>query len=440
MPKSKSIVILGAGESGAGAAVLAKKQGWDVFVSDMGLVEDEYKFVFERKGIVFEEQKHTLDKILAADLVVKSPGIPDSADVIVKLKAQGTSIVSEIEFASRYTTGVILAITGSNGKTTTTSLVYHILKTANYNVALGGNIGISFAKNVADCDYKYHVLEVSSFQLDDTSSFRPDVAVLLNITPDHLDRYNNDFNTYVDSKCSITSYQTPEDAFVFNDEDESIHNWLMNNEVEAEMHPVKPVLVDGKLLVEGIYFDLSQFSLQGPHNIFNATCAIKAALQVGVTKEAIQEALNTIQNVAHRLELVDKIEGVSYVNDSKATNVDAVVQALNAFEQPIVWIVGGVDKGNDYASIYPLVKEKVKAIICLGKDNSKLKAVFEDDYAAFIEVQSVGEAVKKAAGWSVAGDVVLLSPACASFDLFKNYEDRGDQFKKEVSVFAKYKG
>ena len=437
MSTYKNVVILGGGESGIGAAILAKKQGLVVFLSDFGVIADDNKFLLKSNAIDFEEKNHDYDKILRADFVIKSPGIPENTEVIQRIRISGIPIMSEIEFASRYTTSKIIAITGSNGKTTTTSLIYHILKTADYDVAVGGNIGISFAKNIADRDPKYHVIEVSSFQLDDITRFRPDVAVLLNITPDHLDRYDNLFEKYVNSKCAITTNQGPYDVFVYNATDKAIVNWLNGNSTNAELFPISLQKEKNEISVDGIDFSIEKIQLKGSHNLFNMSCAIKAALAVGVKQSIIQEAIETFSGVAHRMELVAEIDGVEYINDSKATNVDAVLKAMKSMDKGVVWIVGGKDKGNNYEELKKIVKKKVKAIICLGKDNSKLLEEFSGMVKDIADCDNMECAVAKANEWAQKKNTVLLSPACASFDLFKNYEDRGDQFKSEVKKLIK---
>lgn len=440
------IAILGGGESGVGSALLAKAKGFEVFVSDKGPISEKYKFILQENHIVYEENKHTESKIFEAEEIIKSPGIPPKTDLIMKLTALKKPIISEIEFASRYTKAKLIAITGSNGKTTTTLLVYHLLKTAGVKVGLAGNIGESFAKQVIDNQFDYFVLELSSFQLDNMYNFRANIAILLNITPDHLDRYNYDFEQYVDSKFRILQNMQSTDNFIYFAENEPIAK-----KIKANIFPPKHFEVslehktlDGAYLVDRImYFEINEESfkisldnlpLKGKHNAINMMCAVLAAKGADLAIEEIILGLKTFHNAPHRLELVAEIDGVEYVNDSKATNVDSVFYALGSFEKPIVLIMGGVDKGNDYTQIEDLVTKKVKALICLGKDNHKLTDFFENKLDLIIETRSIGEAVKLSKGIASSGDVVLLSPACASFDLFKNYEDRGNQFREIVHL------
>lgn len=428
-----NIGILGAGESGVGAALLAKHLGFSVFVSDAGVIKEKYKHELRTNAIPYEEGKHTWTRIFEAEEIIKSPGIPDHLPLIVELHRQGKSVISEIEFASRYTAAVIIGITGSNGKTTTTRLTYHLFKTAGLNVALGGNVGYSFARNILQKKYDYHVLELSSFQLDGIVSFRPNVAILLNITPDHLDRYDHKMENYVKSKFRIVMNQTDKDILILNVSDQEIQNWLKTNHLASKMIRVSNCFENLRSLQLGdAVFDMRSCVLKGQHNFFNAACAIYAAKTQGIAHELIQQGLNSFVNAPHRLELVTTLNGVEYINDSKATNVDSVFYALQAMEKPVVWIAGGTDKGNDYSPIVPLVRQKVKALICLGVDNSKLVGVFSPILKDVEEANSAAQAVQIANRLAENGDVVLLSPACASFDLFKNYEDRGDQFKAEV--------
>lgn len=431
--KEELISILGGGESGVGAAILAKAKGYEVFVSDFGKIKEQYKEDLTARGIPFEEGQHDEKKILSSTIVIKSPGVPSKVAIVQALKQRGIPLIDEIEWASRFTNAKIIGITGSNGKTTTTLLTYHLLKTAGFNVGLAGNIGFSFAKQVAEKDYAYYVLELSSFQLDGIQSFRPDVGVLLNISPDHLDRYDYKMDNYIASKFRITMNQKDADIFIVNKEDENSNDFLAKNTFAA-----RQIQLEGKAFETGILkmgtdveLDLSNSSLKGRHNYSNAWCAAKAALHFGVSKAALQEGLNTFVNAPHRLESVATVEGVEYINDSKATNVDAVFYALGAMTKPIVWVVGGTDKGNDYQPLLGLVAAKVKAIICLGIDNQKLVDQFSESYP-LVETRSAKAAVEAAKEFAEAGDVVLLSPACASFDLFKNYEDRGDLFKAAV--------
>ncbi len=434
------ISILGAGESGVGAAILAQQKGFEVFVSDFGNIKEKYKQKLKNNNIPYEEGKHTKEKILASKEVIKSPGIPDKVALVREIKQQGIPIVDEIEFAARYTDAKIIAITGSNGKTTTTMLTHHLLKTGNFPVGLAGNIGYSFAEQVATQEHTYYVLELSSFQLDNIHLFQPSVAVLLNITPDHMDRYDYKLENYVNSKLRIIRNQSGGNDFIYNCEDENLLEALGRTKVRSRVHPIKKGNFDGRFLTLGeSRFDTQTFCLKGEHNMFNATCAIQAAKIVGVTDEIIQKGLDTFVNVPHRLEVVTEINGVQYTNDSKATNVDATYYALKAQTKSIVWIVGGTDKGNDYSPILPLVEEKVKAIICLGKDNSVLQETFSPLVKIIEETFSAEEAVQRAEIYAETGDVVLLSPACASFDLFNNYEQRGDLFRKAVLELKKRK-
>lgn len=434
---TNTLVVLGAGESGTGAALLAKKQGWQVFVSDLGMIKPQYQDALAAAGIPFEQEKHSVAKILnTAQLVVKSPGIPEKADLVVKLREKGIPIIDEIEFAANYTSARIIAITGSNGKTTTTRLMHHILKTAGWNVGLAGNVGYSLAQQVATENYDSYVVEISSFQLDGTIHFQPEVAMLLNITPDHLDRYQYRLENYIASKFRIANNKRPEDIFIYRCDDENIeygfqHDWAekpMENCFGVEMSALD--LSQPELRVQHTDFSVEKrhLTLQGRHNEYNITCAVIAAKRLGVDDEAIRKALATFVNEDHRLQYVATIHGVDYINDSKATNVDSVFYALEAMTKPVVWIVGGQDKGNDYAPLFDLVKQKVRAIVCMGKDNSKIRAAFAPIHEIIVETSSIGEAIKVASLYAEKGDVVLLSPACASFDLFENYKDRGRQF------------
>ncbi|HLV24614.1 MAG TPA: UDP-N-acetylmuramoyl-L-alanine--D-glutamate ligase [Moheibacter sp.] len=439
----ENLVILGGGESGVGAALLGKKQGFQVFLSDRGTLKDEYRTKLIDNEIEFEENTHTESKILNADLVVKSPGIPKKVEIIKKLSDKHIPIVSEIEFASRYTDAKIIAITGSNGKTTTTMLVHHILTEAGLNVGLGGNIGKSFAELVAKGHHNYYVLEISSFQLDDVVSFKPYIAVLLNITPDHLDQYDNKLESYARSKFRITENQSHENYFVYNFDDNQILELIKNINTKAQKVPysMSTKLNDGTYeedenvilnFPEKLELPVSQFALKGKHNISNSMAAATAANILKIRKETIKRSLYDFKAVEHRLESILKIGGIEFINDSKATNVNATYYALESMNSPTVWIVGGTDKGNDYSELVPLVKKKVKAIVCLGLDNSKILAAFEDLVENVVETHSMQDAVRAAYMFGRKGDTVLLSPACASFDLFKNYEDRGNQFKNEV--------
>jgi UDP-N-acetylmuramoylalanine--D-glutamate ligase len=427
------VAILGAGESGVGAAILAQKLGYEVWVSDKSSIAPNYKSELIRHGIPYEEGQHSDVLILSSNEIIKSPGIPDKVPVVKAALEKGIPVISEIEFAARHTDASIIAITGTNGKTTTTYLTYHLLHTAGFDVDMGGNVGYSFARLVAQGRRKHYVLEISSFQLDGIVKFKPHVAILLNITPDHLDRYDYQMSSYVASKFRITMNQTASDVFIYNQANEEIASFLKKNKPAAGMIAVGEVSAKaGKMRVGESEFDMSSSPLIGPHNLFNATCAIHAAKAVGVGDDAIQQALDTFAMPEHRLERVATVGGVSYINDSKATNVDAVFYALQAMTQPTVWVVGGQDKGNDYAQLAALVEQKVKAIVCLGVDNQKILGYFGSMGKPMVEARSAREAVKQAAKLATPGDVVLLSPACASFDLFKNYEDRGRQFKEAV--------
>lgn len=438
------LVILGGGESGVGTAILGKKQGFEVFLSDKGKIKEKYKEVLIHIGIDWEEEKHTTEKILNADVVMKSPGIPDKAPLVAKLMQAGVPVISEIEFASRYTDATIIGITGSNGKTTTTMLAYHILKASGLHVGMAGNIGDSFAKMVAERDYEYYVLEISSFQLDGIKEFRPHISVLTNITPDHLDRYDYKLENYIASKFRIAENQLEGDYFIYDGEDPILTRWL-------NAHPIKPKLLPFSLsgiLGEGAYIKDKQIivktqnksiemttealALEGKHNLKNTMAASTAAKLVGIRKEIIRQSIENFQGAPHRLEKVLKIHHVQYINDSKATNVNSAYYALDSIKTPIVWIVGGVDKGNDYKELMSLVREKVKAIVCLGLDNTKIKETFGHVVDLLVETYAMEEAVKVAYKIAQRGDTVLLSPACASFDLFENYEDRGNQFKDAI--------
>ena len=439
----ENLVILGGGESGVGAALLGKKQGFRVFLSDKGKLKAEYREKLSDNGIEFEEEKHSESKILNADIVVKSPGIPGKAEIILKLKEKHIPIVSEIEFASRYTNAKIIAITGSNGKTTTTSLIHHILTQAGLNVGLGGNMGKSFAELVVNDTYDYYVLEISSFQLDDVVSFKPYIAILLNITPDHLDQYDYKLELYARSKFKITENQSHEDYFVYNFDDSNILELIKDINTKAQKVPysMSTKLNDGTYeedenvilnFPDRFELPVSQFALRGKHNVSNTMAAATAANILKIRKETIKRSLYDFKAVEHRLESILKIGGIEFINDSKATNVNATYYALESMNMPTVWIVGGTDKGNDYSELIPLVKKKVKAIVCLGLDNSKILAAFDGLVDNIVETNSMQDAVRTAYMFGRKGDAVLLSPACASFDLFKNYEDRGNQFKQEV--------
>ncbi|MDM1396351.1 UDP-N-acetylmuramoyl-L-alanine--D-glutamate ligase [Myroides odoratimimus] len=439
------VVVLGAGESGVGTAVLAMTKGYDVFVSDFGQIEDKYKSVLNEFNIRWEEGKHTETEILSGDIIVKSPGIPDKVAIIQKALARDIDVISEIEFAYTFNTEPSVAITGSNGKTTTTMLTYHLLSKGGLNVGIGGNIGDSYAKQVAVNPEKCYVLELSSFQLDGIRKFRPHIAVITNISPDHLDRYDYKYENYINAKFRITLNQTKEDYLIYDDDDVEIQRWLTNNKTAAKRVPFSitkkleyGAYLEGQNIVvamdkETVVLPISELGVEGKHNVKNAMAATAVAQLKRIRKQSIRESLSDFQGAEHRLEKVMKVENVQYINDSKATNINATFFALESMKTPTVWIVGGVDKGNDYDELMPLVREKVKSIICLGVDNSKIKSAYEQVVDTLIEVQSMADAVKMAQRLAESGDTVLLSPACASFDLFKNYEDRGHQFKAEVN-------
>ena len=437
----KRIVVLGAGESGAGAAVLAKKKGFDVFVSDKSNVKDKYKDMMTKYGIEWEEGKHSEEKILNADEVIKSPGIPNNAPIISKIKEMAIPIISEIEFAGRYTNAKMICITGSNGKTTTTSLIYHILKKAGYNVGLAGNIGQSLAYQVAECDYDYYVIELSSFQLDNMYQFRANIAVLMNITPDHLDRYDHKMQNYTDAKFRILQNQTDDDAFVFWNDDPVIQRELSKYGIHGHYYPFAEMPKEGlaafvketKLcFMEPVPFNMEQeeLALSGKHNLYNSMAAGISANIAGVKKDYIREALSDFEGVEHRLEKVCRVNGVEYINDSKATNVNSCWYALQSMKTKTILILGGTDKGNDYNEIAELVRQKCTGLIFLGIDNNKLHRFFDNFGLPIRDARSMKECVQHAYQMAKEGETVLLSPCCASFDLFKNYEDRGTQFKQ----------
>ena len=438
------LVILGGGESGVGTAILGKKMGYDVFVSDGGKIKEKYKKDLENLGVDWEEERHTEAKILMADVVMKSPGIPDTVSLVVKLREMKIPVISEIEFASRYTEATIIGITGSNGKTTTTMLVNHLLKNGGLNVGMAGNIGDSFAKMVAEQDYDYYVLEISSFQLDGIVEFKPHIAIITNISPDHLDRYDYKFENYIASKFKIVQNQTDEDYLIYDADDEVIMDYLEHHKIPSKLIPfsLEKEFTEGayiknnkiQITTQNNTMEMEQdtLALEGKHNLKNTMAASTAAKLVQIRKQTIRESVQNFQGAAHRLEKVLKIHHVQYINDSKATNVNATYYALDSMKTPTVWIVGGLDKGNDYKSLMPMVREKVKAIVCLGLDNSKIKDAFGNAVDLMVETFSMEEAIKVAYKIAERGDTVLLSPACASFDLFKNYEDRGDQFKEAV--------
>lgn len=440
----KRIVILGGGESGTGAAVLASKKGFDVFLSDLSEIKPQYQALLNECSIAWEQKQHTEEKILNADEVIKSPGIPDKAPIIKKLKELKTPIISEIEFAGRYTDAKMICITGSNGKTTTTMLTYHILQKAGFNVGLAGNVGNSLALQVANEKHDYYVVELSSFQLDGMTEFKADIAILLNITPDHLDRYEYNFQNYVNAKFRITQNQTEEDAFIFWENDPVIQAELAKRNIQSTMYPfstersekTKAFVENNELVIQTLKTILTmpanELSLQGLHNTYNSMAAGLAASIVNVRKETIRESLKDFQGVEHRLEYVATVRNVKYINDSKATNVNSCWYALQSMKTPTVLILGGTDKGNDYSEIEELVKEKVTSLIFMGVDNAALHKFFDDKVSTIVDVRSMQDAVNEAYKLSKAGDTVLLSPCCASFDLFKSYEDRGRQFKECV--------
>ena len=441
------LVILGGGESGTGAAVLGKQKGWEVFLSDKSSLKEVYKKELDAKGIRWEEGQHTESEILSADCIIKSPGIPHKVPIVQQAKAKDIEIISEIEFASRYTDAKIIAITGSNGKTTTTTLVYHLLKEAGLSVAVGGNIGYSFARLVAQEPKEYYVLEISSFQLDDITSFHPHIALLLNITPDHLDRYNYEFQNYIDAKMRITEFQQAADFLIYDADDPVTAQEIGKGQVKAQLLPfsLEKTFERGawSLDEKNMYVNVNQnifemstkdLTIKGKHNLKNAMGATMVAKLLNVRNENIRNSLMTFQGVPHRLEFVREVEGVRYINDSKATNVNSVYYALDSMEEGLVWIVGGQDKGNDYTPLIPYVSKKVKAIVCLGIDNQKIIQTFQSIVPTIIETHSMEDAVQVGRGLSQEGDTVLLSPACASFDLFQSYEDRGNQFKHYVNM------
>jgi len=442
--ENKKLVILGAGESGTGAAVLGKKKGYNVFVSDKGTIKQNYKDVLNNFEIDWEEGAHTMPRIHNADLVVKSPGIPDTIPLLAELRKKGIPVISEIEFAARYTRATLVGITGSNGKTTTTMLTYHLLKHGGLNVEMAGNVGKSFAKAVTEAESACYVLELSSFQLDGIVEFHPHIAVITNIVPDHLDRYDHDFEKYVASKFRIVMNQTEEDYLIYNADDEVVTGWLQRRPVKPKLIPFSTkttpengtYIKNDNIMItthnEQITLPVQSVALEGAHNLKNAMAASTVSRLLSVRKKTIRESLQHFQGVEHRLEKVLKIQNVTYINDSKATNVNAAYYALDSVKAPVVWIVGGQDKGNDYAPLMALVREKVKAIICLGINNAKIIDAFGSVLDLIMETVSMDEAVKIACKIAERGDTVLLAPACASFDLFKNYEDRGKKFKEAV--------
>mgnify|MGYP006197818763 CR=1 FL=1 len=444
-PQSGRLVILGAGESGVGAAILGKDKGFDVFVSDMGQIADSYKQILEKEQISFEEGKHSEELILNADLLVKSPGIPEKAPLIKQLRSLNKPLISEIEFAAQYTDAKLYCITGSNGKTTTTMLTYTLLKNAGLDVGLAGNIGNSFALQVARDPHACYVLEISSFMLDDMFEFKADISVLLNITPDHLDRYDYKMSNYIKSKFRIVQNQTEEDHFIYCDDDENIKEFMASKDFKMKKYPFSieheikngAYLTENKLMINlsnSDKFDITiqDLAIQGKHNTYNSMASGITAKILDIRKESIRESMGNYKNIDHRLEFVANVSGITFINDSKATNVNSVWYALESIKTDIILIMGGVDKGNDYTMLKSLVRDKVKAIICLGKDNKALHDAFEEDVEVMVNTFSASEAVQIAYHMAKKGSTVLLSPACASFDLFKNYEDRGDQFKAAV--------
>ena len=440
---TKYIAILGAGESGVGAAILAKKMGWNVFVSDFGKIKDAFKTELIENQLEWEEENHSDERILQADLVIKSPGIPEKAPLILKLRERGVKIISEIEFASYYSNAKTICITGSNGKTTTTMLLYHILKKAKLNVGLAGNVGKSYAKQVAENTFDWYVLELSSFQLDDMHEFKADIAILTNISPDHLDRYAYNMQNYVDSKFRILQNQTENDWFIYNYDDPIIQAEIAKKSISAKLAPFslkEEMKIGGHANKEQLTININEqftmsihdLALKGRHNTQNSLASGIASRILEIRKEVVRESLEDFVNVEHRLEFVAKVHGIEFINDSKATNVNSTWYALETMDKPTVWIVGGVDKGNDYSELLDLVKDKVKAIICLGLDNQKLLETFSGSVETIVEARSAMEAVAYGYRLAKKDETVLLSPACASFDLFDNYEDRGNQFKEAV--------
>lgn len=441
---SERVVILGAGESGTGAAILAKAKGYDVFVSDQNAIKDQYKSELNAHAVAFEEGGHSEEKIVNADLIIKSPGIPDKAEIIKKVKYKGILVIDELEFGFRFLTGKVIAITGTNGKTTTTLLTYHLLKSAGFSVALAGNVGESLARKVAQGHHDWYVIEISSFQLDGTKTFKPHIGILLNITPDHLDRYEYKMQNYIDSKFRLIQNMKANDYFIYYSDDAVTGDEVARRAITPELKPVSlksdsksPVHFDGETMSFSFgdtSFKISQAdtTLKGPHNLINTMSAVTAVHLAGANVDRIREGLKTFINAPHRLESVATINGVEFVNDSKATNVDSVIYGLGSYNGPLIWIAGGIDKGNDYTLIEDDVKKKVRVLICLGKENDKLRKAFGSIVNEIYETQSVKELVQLALRVSKPGDVVLLSPACASFDLFKNYEDRGNQFRAAV--------
>lgn len=438
------IVVLGAGESGTGSAILAKQKGFDVFVSDYGKIKDQYKKMLDDAGIRWEEGRHTEEEILSADEVIKSPGVKENVPIVLKIKEKGIHIISEIEFAGRYTDAVKICITGSNGKTTTTNLIYHMLKKAGNKVAMTGNVGNSFAMAVAEGGYDYYVIELSSFQLDGMYDFKAEVAILMNITPDHLDRYEYKFQNYIDSKMRITQNQTKEDFFIYWNDDPVLANELSKRDLGATLLPFSDTVTENmaacveenRLIInyktKTDFMSIYDLALKGRHNTYNSMAAAIAGSALGIKNDVIRESLSDFKGVEHRLEPVIKVSGINFINDSKATNVNSTWYALGSMTTKVVWIVGGTDKGNDYSELFDVVAEKVRAIVCLGVDNKKIIDSFKDIIPTIVETKSMEDAVRSAYYLAKKNETVLLSPACASFDLFMNYEDRGRQFKAAV--------
>ncbi|AFL84257.1 UDP-N-acetylmuramoylalanine--D-glutamate ligase [Belliella baltica DSM 15883] len=443
---NKKIVILGAGESGLGAALLAKQQGYAVWVSDMAMISDARKSILVEAEIPFEEGKHTEEKILSADEVIKSPGIPSKAPIVKAIVEKGIPVIDELEFAFRFSKGKVIAITGTNGKTTTTLLTYHLLQKAGLDVGLAGNVGKSWAGQLVEQDRAWWVIEVSSFQIDGFVDFKPAIAILTNITPDHLDRYDYKLENYIASKVSLFKNMESDDLAIYYADDLNIHNGLVKAPISASLATIstsKPVEKGGyfngntillKHAGRSMKIESSEVVLKGAHNMQNVMCAVLAALAVGAEEKQILAGLKDFKNAPHRMEFVEEIKGITFINDSKGTNVDATAYALESFEESLVWIAGGVDKGNDYSVLFPVVEDQVKALICLGVDNEKLKSAFAGKVQKIKETEDIAQAVAWGLEYGERGDVVLLSPACASFDLFKNYEDRGDQFKSAVKA------
>jgi len=439
------LVVLGGGESGVGTAILGKQKGYEVFLSDAGSIKEHYKNVLNEEGIEWEENKHSFEKMINADVVMKSPGIPDKVQIVKDLHAKGVKVISEIEFAYPYANNISIGITGSNGKTTTTLLTHHVLKQAGLDIGIAGNIGDSYAQQIAENPDRPYVLELSSFQLDGIENYKPHIAIITNLSPDHLDRYNYEYQNYIDAKFRITMNQTEEDFLIYDSDDIEIQKWLNNNKTKAQLVPfsLTQVLEQGAYLKdnniiamikeENVTIPTNEIAIEGKHNVKNAMAATLVAQMMRVRKQTIRESLSNFDGVPHRLEKVNRVNKVLYINDSKATNVNATYFALESVNAPTIWIVGGVDKGNDYDELMSFVNEKVKAIICLGLDNEKIKQAFSSVVDVMLETASMKNAVSLASKMAEEGDTVLLSPCCASFDLFKSYEDRGDQFKEEVN-------